>query len=206
MQLSITTPRPVLTGFLRLARLVALPLLAAACSSPAPAPQLPPLTYNALPPIRLDVAQVQIDQSYQAPGTAPHIDHLFPQIPAQVAAQWARDRLQAAGQSGQAVYTVTDASATDTVLPRSQDLSAMFTTEQSNRYDLNIAVRLQLTSGDGARHGTVQVSAARSQTVSEKTTPEQRKVVWYQLTQQTMNDLNVKLERDIGAHLAGFLQ
>ncbi|MDY0882225.1 hypothetical protein ACFPL7_21795 [Dongia soli] len=206
MQLSITTPRPLLARLLCLVRLVSLPLLAAACSSPPPAPQLPPLTYNALPPIRLDVAQVQIDQSYQAPGTAPHIDHLFPQIPAQVAAQWARDRLQAAGQSGQAVYTVTDASATDTVLPRPQSFSAMLTDEQSNRYDLNIAVRLQVTSGDGTRHGAVQVSANRSQTVSEKTTPEQREVVWYQLTQQTMNDLNVKLERDIGAHLAGFLQ
>lgn len=186
--------------------MLVLPLAAAACSTPPAAPQLPPLTYNALPPIRLDVAQVRIEQSYQAPGTAPHVDHLFPQIPAQVAAQWARDRLQAGGQNGEAVFTVTDASATDTSLPRSQGLAALTTVDQTNRYDLNIAVRLQVTSGDGMRHGTVQASAARSQTVSEKTTPEQRQVVWYQLTQQTMNDLNVKLEREIGAHLAGFLQ
>ncbi len=191
---------------LRFILCLALPVLAAACSSPAARPALPELTYNALPPLRLDVSQVQIMQTYQPPQKAPNVDHLFPQQPAKVAARWAQDRLQAVGQGGTAVFTILDASAIDVPLPRSQGLSSLTTIDQTNRYDLTISVRLEMRSADGLRNGQVQASASRSQSISEKTTPDQRDVVWYELTQQTMNDLNVKLENEIRSHLASFLE
>jgi hypothetical protein len=200
------TIRPLsIQSALRLLLCLVLPAMAA-CSSPAEQPPLPELTYNALPPLRLDVAQIQIVQSYQPPEKAPNVDHLFPQQPAKVAGRWAQDRLQAVGQGGQGVFTILDASAIDVKLPRSQGLSSLTTVDQTDRYDLTITVRLQVTSADGLRNGQVQASASRSQSISEKTTPDERTVVWYQITQETMNDLNVKLENEIRSHLAGFLQ
>ena len=97
--------------------------LLAACDTPPMRQSFATLTFQDRPPIRLDVAQIEIDEAYKAPGVAPHIDHLFPQRPVDVAAAWGRDVLQAVGERGMATYTIVDASATETALPRSTGMT-----------------------------------------------------------------------------------
>ena len=60
--------------------------LLAACDTPTMRQSFATLTFQDRPPIRLDVAQLEIVEAYKAPGTAPHVDHLFPQKPVDVAA------------------------------------------------------------------------------------------------------------------------
>src|SRR5262249_46611650 len=137
--------------------------LLGACDTPPMRQSYATLTFQDRPQIRLDVAKIELVQAYKAPGVAPHVDHLFPQKPVEVATAWGRDVLRAVGQSGQATYAVVDASATDTQLPRSSGLTQMFTTEQSDRYDLHIAVKLELENPQS--FGAVTAEANRSQTV-----------------------------------------
>jgi hypothetical protein len=116
--------------------------LLAACDTPPGRQTFATLTFQDRPPLRLDVAQVEIVEAYKAPGTAPNVDHLFPQKPVDVAAAWGRDVLRATGERGMATYTVVDASATQTALPRTTGMSQLFKTEQSDRYDLRIEVTI----------------------------------------------------------------
>jgi hypothetical protein len=185
-----------------------LPALAllAACDTPPMRQSYATLTFQDRPPIRLDVAQIEIVRAYQAPGIAPHVDHLFPQKPVDVAANWGRDVLRAVGQRGQATYTIVDASATDTLLPRSSGLTQMFRTEQSDRYDLHIAVKLEVNNPQLQATGVATAEAFRSQTVAENMTMNQREAVWFQMTESAMRELDAKLEAAIKDKLRVFVR
>ena len=180
--------------------------LLAACDTPPMRQSFATLTFQDRPQIRLDVAQVEIVQAYKAPGVAPHVDHLFPQKPADVAAAWGRDVLRGVGQRGMATYTVVDASATDTQLPRSGGMTQMFTTEQSDRYALHIVVKLEVGNPLLAKTGEVTAEVSRSQTVAEDMTLNQREAVWFQMTESAMRELDDKLEAAIRDKLAAFVR
>ena len=180
--------------------------LLAACDTPPMRQSFATLTFQDRPQIRLDVAQVEIVQAYQAPGVAPHVDHLFPQKPADVAAAWGRDVLRAVGQRGMATYTIVDASATETALARSGGLTQVFRTEQSDRYDLHIEVKLDIGNPLLAKTGQVTAAVNRSQTVAEDMTLNQREAVWFQMTESAMRELDGKLEAAIREKLAAFVR
>jgi hypothetical protein len=180
--------------------------LLAACDTPPMRQSFATLTFQDRPPIRLDVAQIEIMQAYKAPGVAPHVDHLFPQKPADVAATWGRDVLRPVGERGMAIYTILDASATETALPRTTGLTQTFKTEQSERYDLRIEVKLELGNPLLRTTGIATASATRSQTVAENTTLNQREAVWFQMTESAMRELDSKLEVAIRDKLRVFVR
>jgi hypothetical protein len=185
-----------------------LPSLAflAACDTPPNRREFATLTFQDRPNIRLDVAQIEIVQAYKAPGQAPNVDHLFPQKPVDVAMSWGRDVLRAVGQRGMATYTVLDASATETRLPRSTGMTQMFRKEQSDRYDLRIAVQLQVNNPLLRATGGAQASASRSQTVGEDMTLNEREAVWFEMTESAMRELDRKLEAAIRDKLRVFVR
>lgn len=185
-----------------------LPSLAvlAACDTPPKRQSFATLTFQDRPNIRLDVAQIEIVTAYKAPGQAPNVDHLFPQKPADVALAWGRDVLRAVGQRGMATYTILDASAIDTPLPRSTGFTQIFRTEQSDRYDLKIAIRLEVNNPLLQARGQAEASAFRSQTVAENMTLNQREAVWFQMTESAMRELDQKLEIAIRDKLRVFVR
>ncbi len=180
--------------------------LASACDTPPNRRDFPTLTFQDRPNIRLDVAQIEIVQAYKAPGEAPNVDHLFPQKPLDVATAWGRDVLRAVGYRGMATYTVLDAGATETRLPRSTGLTQVFKKEQSDRYDLKIAVQLDLNNPNLRAIGTAQASASRSQTVAEDMTLNEREAVWFSMTESAMRELDQKLEAAIRDKLRVFVR
>ena len=178
----------------------------AACDTPPTRHSFANLTFQDRPPIRLDVAQIEIVRAYQAPGAAPNADHLFPQKPVDVAESWGRDVLRAVGQRGMATYTILDASAVETKLPRSTGLTQVFKTEQSDRYDLRIEVKLEVGNPLLATTGIATASVTRSQTVGENMTLNQRESVWFQMTEKAMRELDGKLEAAIRDKLRVFVR
>lgn len=180
--------------------------LLGACDTPPARHSFATLTFQDRPNIRLDVAQIEIVQAYKAPGQAPNVDHLFPQKPLDVATSWGRDVLRAVGQRGMATYTILDASAIETRLPRSTGMTQMFKKEQSDRYDLKIAVQLDLNNPLLRATGTAQASASRSQTVAEDMTLNEREAVWFDMTESAMRELDQKLEAAIRGKLRVFVR
>jgi hypothetical protein len=178
-------------------------LTVAACSTPPHRQEFPEITFQHLQPFRLDVAHVEIVEAYQAdPGN--DIGSQFPELPVKVARQWGEDRLLAVGQQGEAIYTITLAKATDTPLRRSQGMQAMTKKDQSDRYDLAITVNLEVHSG--GKSGAVTAQAARSQTVVEDLTLNQREGVLFNLLDVTMKDVNAQMEKLLPQYLGGFVR
>jgi hypothetical protein len=178
-------------------------LALASCNTPPDRQQFPEITFQHLKPFRLDVARVQIVDGTQT-DPANDIGSQFPESPAAVARQWGEDRLLAVGREGEAIYTVTLAKATQTPLKRSTGVTGLTHKEQSDRYDLAITVNLELRAGGEA--GAVTAQAARSQTVREDMTLNQREGVLFKLLDVTMRDVNAQMEKLIPHYLGGFLR
>ena len=180
----------------------------AACNAPPSREPFPRLTYVHLPPYRLAVGRVDIVEAYHSPMKPPNIEQNFPVSPAATAEQWAHDRLQAVGGPGRAVYTVLRADALETHLAGDQGtgLFGDFTIPQSERYDLNIAVRLQIVDANGRSTASVDASATRSRTVAADATLNDRERVWFDMTEQAMIDLNASLEKSIPQYLRAYLR
>ena len=182
---------------------IAIFFLLSACNTPPQRQTFPEITFEHLAPIRLDVAHVEIVNAYQPdPGT--DIGSQFPEPPSKVAMRWAQDRLQAVGSQGQATYTVTVAKALDTALPRSEGVAAITHKDQSDRYDLAITVNLEVQAG--GKSGAITAQGARSQTVGEDMTLNQREAVLFGLLDLTMKDVNAQMEKLIPQYLGGFVR
>lgn len=86
-----------------------LPVALAACGS-EPRQSFPPLRYDYLPPIGLNVAKIDIEQHFLPSGIPPDVSQFDPVKPTEALRQMAEDRLKALGSAGLAVFAIQDAS------------------------------------------------------------------------------------------------
>jgi hypothetical protein len=181
--------------------------LVAGCAAAPAQPSFPKLSYTDLAPYRLAVSRVQLVDSYRPPRTAPNVEQSFPVSPSDTALEWGRDRLLATGGTDRAVYTVLRADAVETALPtNSGAMLSDFENPQSARYDLTIAVKLQVIAPDGRVAASADAKATRSITVAQDATADDRQRVWFTLTDETMRDLNASLEKTIPQYLGSYLR
>lgn len=176
-----------------------------ACDTPPKRSTFPELTFQHLAPIRLDVARIEVVEAYPASTEDARVEQQFPTPPGVAAAHWARDRLQAAGPDGTARFTVLEASVTQVPLPRTTGITGVVTIDQSDRYDAVLKVRLELVNRNGMQTGQISAEARESATAAEDLSLNDRERLWFEMTKRLMDRLNAELEKQIGAHLAGFL-
>ena len=172
-----------MTSSTRLPRRAALllPWAAAACGGDAPSRAMPPLRYDYLAPLRLNVATVDV-------GDAPPPSPVEAQSPAPAGAtlrQMALDRLVAGGSSGRAVFVI-DAAQVD---------------RSAGSLNGLMAVHLDILTTDGARAGFAEARVSRS-----STTGGDLRGALYDLTRQMMDDMNIELEFEIRRSLRDWLQ
>ena len=179
----------------------------AACDTPPTREPFAKLTFTYLKPYRLAVSRVDVVDAYRPPLAPPNVEQSFPVSPSGTAAQWGRDRLIAVGGPDRAIYTVLRGDAIETHLPvNSGGMFSDFENPQSERYDLTIAVRLQIIEPGGRVAATVDARATRSITVAQDATLNDRERTWFTLTEQTMKDLNATLEKSIPLYLGAYLR
>ena len=178
----------------------------AACQTPDPEPTYPELSYGHLGTIPLDVARIEVVLAYAPPAKKPNVEHLFPVSPLSVAERWIADRLRAAGRTGVARATITQASVVEVVLDRTRGLRGVFTIDPSERYDGVIEIDIRILGDDGREKAAVLSRAERSRTVAEGVSLNDRERVWFEMTEAMMNDLNTSLQRQINQYLRAFIR
>ena len=172
----------------------------ASCETTLPPKEFPELRYNHLAPIRLNAVRVEVVQEYKSSGTRPNVEHEFPQRPAEVAAQWATDRLQAVGTNNIVRVTIVKGSVVEVPLAKSSGVKGIFTIDQSEQYDGTLSVRVEIVGPGGQQLAYVASQSTKSRTVPEDITLSDREKTWFRMTEAMMNDLNLSLERQIKQH------
>lgn len=178
-------------------------LALAACQPPAK-PRYPDITFEQLPPIRLDVAEIVVKSAYQEPLEAPHVGEQFPVSPSKAARRWVDDRLQAVGQRGTATVTIVESSAVETELKRTEGIKGVFTKDQAQSYEIAIEILIEAVDPVGPRSATASARITRKTSVAEDFTLNEREATWYKLTQDGMNSFNEVMEGQIKKSLSGF--
>lgn len=178
----------------------------ASCETSPPPPVFADIRFTGLPPIALDVASIEVRAEFQPQFRPPDVEHLFPVSPERAVETWARDRLRAVGQQGTARFTVLDASVVETELPRTGGVRGEFTTQATERYDASLAGRLEILDARGFPVRTANVKVARTQSVLEGTTPNQRDQIWYDMTRALTTDFNEQMEAQIRGNFGYYVQ
>ena len=177
----------------------------AGCATEPPGGSFAELRYTHLPRINLAAASLEVAQLYRAPGKAPNVEHRFPTSPGAAAARWARDRLHPTGGGNMVRVSILDASVIEVPLERSGGVRGVFTTDQSERYDGTLQVRIEMLAPDRRQLAMVESRAKRSRSVPENITLAEREKVWFRLTEDMMNDINGSLESQIRKYFTAWL-
>lgn len=171
---------------------------------PPDKPRYPDITFDSLPPIRLDVAEIVIKTPYQEPLEAPHVGEQFPVSPSKAARRWVEDRLQAVGTGGTATVTIVESGAVETELARTEGIKGVFTKDQAQSYEIAIEIMIEAMDPVGPRSATASARVTRKTSVAEDFTLNEREATWYKLTKDGMNSFNEVMEGQIKKTLSGF--
>ena len=172
-------------------------LTLSACSSPPPMQRLPDMTFLYKPPIRLNVARVEVVSDYTAPTVRPNIEYDMPVSPEAAVRKWASDRLKPVGKEGILRVVIRKASATETPLQTDQSLSGMFKKEQAARVDENLDVTLQMLDDHQFTVADVSGKSFRSRTEPEDQKLNQRDQLLYDLTYDLVRGFDEEVEPNI---------
>jgi hypothetical protein len=184
---------------------VAVALLLAGCAMTPSAQTLPELTYGHLRPINLGVWTLEIVSDYSPTMAPPNVEHRMQTSPDKALRRWVTDRLILAGGVDYARLTILDASVVEKRLNTEGGLKGMFINEQSERYQANLRVKLEIFGPGGASRGFATADAARSITIAEDVSLNQREQVWFNLIEALMNDFNAEFEKNIRKYLAKWM-
>lgn len=160
-----------------------LPFLFAACGGEPR--NFPPLRYNYLPPIRLNVGSFSVEQQFYPSGMPPDVTALDPVHPVEAVRAMAEDRLQAVGTTGQAVFAITNASLT----------------KRGDVITCALAAVLEIYPTPGIRSGFAQAVVSRQHIGSV----DDMAATLYDLTKNAMNAMNVEFEYQVQQNLGPWL-
>lgn len=189
-------------------RVIIFAMLAVAVTACAPSAELPPpvgLAYLTNKPIRLNVARVEVIKKYQSSSVRPHVEKDFPVPPTAMIQQWVQDRLLPVGKTNYAVVTIEDASVIETPLKGTSGFKGLFTVDQSEQYDANMSVKVEVFDDQGALKAFAYARTKGSRTVGENLTLGQRRQVWIVMMEKIMNSLDAELDHNVKAYLRDYL-
>jgi len=166
-----------------------LPALLTACGDSEGPVSFDPLGWDYLPKLKLNVAAIDIDDSWTPHAGAREKGFLAPTPPVDALRKMAEDRLIAGGTSGRAVFVIDDAS-----IVQSRDT-----------YQGSFAVHLDVSTSDGTRSGYAEARVARTRSISDDGAGQVRADL-YAMVRQMMTDMNVEFEYQVNRSLHDYLQ
>jgi hypothetical protein len=158
------------------AALLVLTLSGCGDDEPPPPPSFPPLHYEYLKKLRLNVGEIDIEDQSHPLGNN-DVSAQCPVPPAQALNRMAHDRLFAAGSSGRASFVIDRAS----ILRGPGDV-----------LDGEMDVHIQVTDAAGTPLGLAEAHVSREHVPGSDA--ENGQVVLYDMTRQMMDQMNVELE------------
>lgn len=182
--------------------LLLLPLAACASDPPPPRIAIEPLRYDYLPPLRLDVASLAIEDRI-APPNPPRIDGSLPVPPRNALRAMGEDRLRPVGLAGDARYVLVEGSMISQRPQGSSGLSSLFTTEVVERVTVRLAARLEIERE--GRTGSIEARVERGRSIDEEEAFTVRQALLHELLRQAMADMNVEFEFQLRRNLRDFL-
>ncbi len=175
-----------------------------ACATATP-PRLQEINFTQSPVINVNVASIEVVETYKSPFHAPNIEHLMPYSPADAMNIWVKDRLRAVGSDKLLQITIVDAPVTVSDLPKTKGVKGLFTVDQDKKYDARLEVEMRIYGGAALSESDTSVIVTRSITIPENASADSRKAAYVQMIQDMMKMMNDKLEQNMLSYMGNYV-
>jgi hypothetical protein len=169
---------------------LAVSMLVAACVETPASFDPEPLDYRDRTPVNFAVEEVSITSIYQAPMTAPFVDHSIQPTPEAAARALLQQRLHAAGGIGKLQAVITDASVIAIDLATRDGLSGYLTTEAETRLEGRLKVRLDYLDVIGDVVSSATTTVTRTRAIQEDAGYVERQQIGHELVRALVDDLD----------------
>lgn len=181
--------------------------LLAACQEAPKAYTPTDFNFSKSTPLSVNVAEIKVIESYQAPIQRPNVEHEFPTPPAVALKQWANQRLRATGSQGVLEVSIDDASVREVLLPKTKGFKGLITNDQDARYDANIRVSMRLYNGtDPISVASGDVIVTRSKSIDEKATVEDHERLYDGMTRDMLNAFDMQATQRLRQYFSAYLR
>ncbi len=179
-------------------------LLLAACAGDAP-PPIASTEKPRLPKIALDVKTVSLADRSGAQTSSVFKANSFSPTIAEAIKQWAVDRLQAAGQTGNAIVLIKDASLVAQPISVKKDgfFDDLLTRHQGVKYIGHAEVSIEASGREG--YAMASADATRVLTLPENPTSLEKQEAYYAMLNGLMKDLGEHLDSGIKQHMSSMI-
>ena len=164
------------------------------------------ISFVGVTPILLDVAQIEIHKNHKPPLSLSNVDHEMPLNLQDATESWAKARFKAVGHTGMAKLIIAEASVLETKLKKTKGIKGVFTTDQGERYDGTLSVRIEVFGGIAKGTAAARAVVQARRTIREDTTLAERERKWFDMTEAMLNKLDKTLKPQIYRHLKAFLK
>ncbi len=182
-------------------------LTVAACQNAPQSYTLAPVSFAREQVIRVNVAKINVVDDTSAAKSAANIEQKMSMPPSDAMRIWAKERLQAVGQTGSLEITLSDASIKEVSLPVKDGFQGFISDEQSKRYDGSLKATLRLYDGQNAMsRAEGDVAISRSQTINEKATIADREKLWHDMATDMARSFDKEAELRLRQYFSPYLR
>ncbi len=170
------------------------------CAQSISGTPMPKFDFSSQSMIPVAVKNIVVNDVYQPPIAAPHVDHLFPLKLTEAVRHWSDRRFETRGDAGTMYITIQEASVVEQPLSRTTGVKGWFTFDQAYRYQAKLVVEITTDLPDDKRHGnhdSTRATIEHSRTVGENASVQEREKAWVQLTEDVMQDLDLYLTKSL---------
>ena len=182
--------------------MVASGCLLVSCKNASAPPPLPEMTFTRFQPIYLNVGNVDVTDEYKSPEREPNVEHLLPVSPMDAMHTWVKDRLKPAGSDKSLQIIIKDASVVSHG-PATPD--PLLGPAPNRRYDARLEVEMRIYGSDAMSEANLDVIATQTITLSDSTSLDARKRIFYRMVYDLMESANAELEKEIFAYFSRYI-
>jgi hypothetical protein len=182
---------------LRVAWLLPLICLVAACAGDYQSFEPPPLDFSDREPLDLAVERVIVESAYRPAGEPPYVDHVMPVSPEAAARALLTRRLHAVGGVDRIQATILEASVQEEALETATGVRGFLTTEAAARLQGRIEVRVDQIDPAGMVVRSVSTTVERSRGIPEGVGYAERERIGYELVRDLVDDLDAGLSANV---------
>lgn len=141
---------------------------------------------------QIQAAQLEVLDSYEAPGRSPYLDHTLATKPEDLLVSWAKRRFRPMGTAGIMRVVIMDASVTSRDLLGPDAGSSWFRDRAAEEFNARAEIRMEYLHPDGTKKDWATAIATARRTINESADAEERQAA----IQGTVRDLVRNLDRE----------
>lgn len=190
-----------LRGLAAASALLGLLALGACAGGPPPSTQVKQVSFTAKPPLKLDVAQISIQNSYAPPSSTDHLENSHSVTPVSVAEGWGNARLVAVGRQGTATLTIEEGSVVSEPLKTKTGLAGLVSDEPDTKLTGTLRARLTVLQPGMITGYSANVVAKATRTVLQSASLNDRDAAYSALIQALAAQFDTSFETQIRASM-----